>query len=542
MSRVLAFPLEQPAIDSGPSAVRPHVGVPQRCILWLSSWAGAIRLDRPIAWRYAAALAALVVATAARQLLDGYLETRAPYGVYLIAVLFVAWRAGWGPSLVTLVAGAALGRFLFDAPRYSFSLATDFSQTGLIMSLTIGLAAIYFCESLRLKARMNRRLYDAARQADARKDEFLATVAHELRNPLMPIRTAIYLLAQDPQQSPRTGELQQMLSRHTEHLIRLVNDLLDVSRITQGKIELRLERVHLLRVVDSAIEAVRPLIDEKRQELRVNLPEGTIVLEADGVRLTQVFTNLLHNAAKYTGKEGRIWLSADVADSQLVLRIRDTGVGIPPEMCERVFDLFQQVQRGIESTQGGLGIGLTLVRELVLMHRGTVSAASPGVGLGSEFTVRLPVVVAEPRAARAVTNPQHIPQAPAGPARRVLVVDDSPGIRKSLEMILKDWAHIVRTCPDGFAALEEARLFKPDIILADLSMPRMSGYKLAQELRRLPEAKQAVLIAISGFGQQADVQLAQQSGFDCHLTKPVDLTELQSLLAKPPAPPAQAHG
>ena len=536
MSRALPPSFASPQASQPPLAVnatpkvRPRVALHQRLILWLSGQVGAVQLDRPLGSRYGTALVALLVATAARQLLDGYLQTRAPYGMYLIAVLFVAWRVGWGPSLMTLAAGIVLGRYLFDTPRYSLLFLSESSQASLLMSLTIGLVSIYFCESLRMTARIDRRLYEAARLADARKDEFLATVAHELRNPLMPIRTAIHLLGQDSETSPRNAELQGMLSRHTEHLIRLVDDLLDASRITQGKIELRPEVVRLREVLDPAIEVVRPLLEEKRQELFMNLPEQEVNLRADGVRLTQVFTNLLHNAAKYTGKDGRIWLTATVDGGPLVVRIRDTGIGIPPEMCQRVFDPFQQVHQGIEHTQGGLGIGLTLVRSLVELHQGKVTAASPGLGLGCEFTVQLPVVES------ILVDPGVVKTAPAvveqGPARRILVVDDSPGVRKSLEMILKDWEHVVHACADGFAALEEVRYFKPDVVLTDLSMPRMSGYQLAQELRRLPEGQDAVIIAISGFGQEVDYQQTQAAGFDCHLTKPVNLAELKGLLVK----------
>jgi two-component system CheB/CheR fusion protein len=268
---------------------------------------------------------------------------------------------------------------------------------------------------------------------------------------------------------------------------------------------------------------------EKRQALRVDLPSTAVWLKADGVRLTQVVTNLLHNAAKYTGQEGRLWLSAKTEGPDLVLRVRDTGIGIPPAMCKRVFDLFQQVQNGVEFSQGGLGIGLTLVRELVQLHGGTVEAHSAGVNLGSEFIVRLPVVDRSFDAERFVGRASASARA-AGDSLRILVVDDSPGVTRSLEMILTDWKHVVHTCGDGFAALEAVQSFQPDFVLADLSMPRMSGYALAEELRRLPATKDAVLIAVSGFGQEADRERSQTAGFDRHLTKPVDLVELKELL------------
>lgn len=526
MSRVASAHLPS---ESALVREKPGLATHQRAILWLASRTGAIEVDGSHWWRrYATALVAVIIATIARQLLDPWLGSRAAYGMYLLAVLFVAWRAGFGPALLTLGCGVLLGRFLFEEPRGSLAITGEANRASLIMSLAIGVVATYFCESLRIAALVNRRLYEAALESDSRKDEFLATVAHELRNPLMPIRTVIHLLENDQHPREQNPELYQMLSRHTEHLIRLVNDLLDVSRITQRKIALRREAIELHAVVNGAVEVVRPLIEEKRQSLSVDVPTG-VLLRADGVRLTQVFTNLLHNAAKYTGNEGRIWVSAEVHGNEVIFRVRDTGIGIEKEKCERVFDLFQQVHQGIENSQGGLGIGLTLVRELVQLHDGTVQAQSPGLGLGSEFTVRLPVVEQNP--APVVQGATHqAPAATGSDSLKIMVVDDSPGVTRSLEMVLTDWRHVVRTCADGFAALETARAFKPDYVLTDLSMPRMSGYKLAEELRRMPGMEKMVLIAVSGFGQEADVQRTQAAGFDRHLTKPVDLVELRQLL------------
>lgn len=527
-------PIPQPRTASPESryasAADRNLARHERLMLWLASYAAGPEVEGSWLTRYATALGALGVATLVRWLLDPILEDRAPYGMYLMAVLFVVWRAGLGPALFTLFGGALLGRYFFDPPRFTLWMVTESNEAGLVMSLLVGLAAVFVSESLRVTARENRRLFELARQSDARKDEFLATLAHELRNPLMPIRNATYLLAAIEPQVPQVIELQQMIGRHTEHLIRLVNELLDLSRITQRKIELRLERVDLQTIVDAAIEAVRPLVAEKRQELSVALPAGMVELHADGVRLTQVLTNLLHNAAKYTGPEGRIWLSAEVEGDSIVLRVRDTGIGIPPQMCEQIFELFQQVQGGIENSYGGLGIGLTLVRELVHRHGGTVEARSPGLNLGSEFIVRLPAAV------RPAGN--LIPQVGANDRAaegvrtlRILVVDDSAPIAATLEMILRDWNHAVKVCSDGFAALETARTFQPDVVLADLGMPRMNGYELAEELRRLPVMRDAVLIAITGYGQEADMQRSTAAGFSRHLVKPVNLEELRHILS-----------
>ena len=503
----------------------------ERLMLWFVSKVGGLQAERAWISRYAVALAALAVATVVRLLLDPILENRAPYGMYLMAVLFVVWRAGLGPALATVAGGILLGRYLFDEPRGTLALITEANHTSLVMSLTIGILAAVVCESLRVTARDNHRLYELAHRADSRKDEFLATLAHELRNPLMPIRNAVYLLDRVEGRESRVDELREVIGRHTEHMIRLVNDLLDVSRITQGKIGLKCEQIELQSVIAGAVEVVRPLMTEKRQELHVATPDGPVNLHADPVRLTQVVTNLLHNAAKYTSNEGRIWLSVEVDGDQLVISVRDTGIGLAPEQCRQIFDLFQQVHQGIEHSQGGLGVGLTLVRALVELHGGSIEAKSQGLGLGSEFTVRMPVVIPFREERVAVVPEKLASLSAAGATLRVLVVDDSPAVARSLEMVLADWNYTVETCADGFAALEAVRTFKPHVVLADLGMPRMNGYQLAEQLRRLPITRDAELIAVSGYGQPADQQLSAAVGFSRHLVKPIDLAELQQILA-----------
>jgi len=529
--------MHQSTSSGGPNEFEARPAFYQRSLLWLASYAGDIERNRPWYVRYGAALAALAIATTVRHLLDPVLGDRAPYGMYLIAVVFVAWNAGFGPAFLTVFGGILLGRYLFDPPRFSFGPVTESSEIALIMSLTVGIVTVLFCESLRITARQNRRLYEMARDADARKDAFLATLAHELRNPLAPIRNAIYLLEAGESDEQLTTELHQLIGRHVDQLVRLVNELLDVSRITQRKIDLRRERIVLREIVDGAIEAVRPQLDEKRQRLEVNVPATDIVLNADGMRLTQVFTNLLHNAVKYTGPEGRVWLTVEAENRDLVFRVRDTGMGIPPEACGRIFDLFEQVDQGIENAQGGLGIGLTLVRELVQLHGGKVEAHSAGLGLGSEFVVRLPVIVEDTATKEFVRAAADGRERHDGDSLRVLVVDDSPGVARSLELVLLDWKHDVQVCYDAFAALEAARKFKPDFVLADLGMPKMNGYQLAEALRRLPGLGNTVLVAVSGYGQETDKQRSREVGFAQHLTKPVDLLELKKVLATPPNHP-----
>ena len=522
------------SFDSSVEATRLH-----RLMQWLVVKAGGLTNDGSWISRYLTAIAALAVATVVRLLLDPILRDRAPYGCYLLAVLFVVWRAGLGPALLTVASGTLLARYFFESPRWSFVFDTEANQSSLFMSLTIGLVSIFLCESLRITARENARLFQLARKADARKDEFLATLAHELRNPLLPIRNAVYSLESIGAEQPRVAELHRVIGSQTEHLVRLVNDLLDVSRITQGKIALRVQPVELAAVVRGAIDAVQSLVDDKRQTLSVALPEGRVLLSADGVRLTQVLTNLLHNASKYTGPAGRIWLSAEVNGQQLTFRVRDTGIGLAADMCERIFGLFEQGQQANEHAPGGLGIGLTLVRSLVELHGGTVVADSPGPNLGSEFVVRLPVVDSvapvEPTTPVATATPAtsaaSASRNQAAAPLRVLVVDDSPAVAVSLQVTIEQWQHVVQTCPDGFAALEAVRSFQPDVVLADLGLPRMSGYQLAQELRRMPQMQGALLIAVSGYGQDGDRQKSQEAGFVRHLVKPIDPDELAQILA-----------
>src|SRR5262245_51328504 len=304
-------PAAKPTLSDSTIGPNGRSALPQRFLLWLANHAGEMGMGSPWYWRYGTALVALVVATAVRQLLDPLLGDRAAYGMYILAVIYVAWQAGLGPALVTVAGGTLLGRYFFDPPRGALFYVTETSEVALVMSLIISIVTVMFCESLRIAARENRRMYELAREADARKDAFLATLAHELRNPLTPIRNAIYLLEREHVNHPRTMELQRMLNHHANHLTRLVNELLDISRITQRKIELRREPVELPTIVEGAVEVVQPLIAEKRQDLKVTLPEKKVVLNADGVRLTQVVTNLLHNAVKYTGNEGRVWLTIE---------------------------------------------------------------------------------------------------------------------------------------------------------------------------------------------------------------------------------------
>jgi signal transduction histidine kinase/CheY-like chemotaxis protein/putative methionine-R-sulfoxide reductase with GAF domain len=374
----------------------------------------------------------------------------------------------------------------------------------------------------------NARLYDELRDQDRRKDEFLATLAHELRNPLAPIRTGLEILkvAGD---SERGRKLRDMMERQVGHMVRMVDDLLDVSRITRGKVELRRERVELRAVVDSALETSRPLIESAGHELRMELPADPLFLDADPTRLAQVFANLLNNAAKYTLAGGRIRLSAEREAARVIVRVEDTGVGIPADMLPKVFDMFTQVGRSIDRAQGGLGIGLTLVQRLVAMHGGTIDAESEGPGRGSTFTVRLPLAAVEE--ARPTSAAQGNGTSRAVASLRVLVVDDNVDGAESLSVLLQLSGHETRAAHSGSDALVAAQQLGPDVVFLDIGLPGMNGYEVAQRLRAVPDLARCVLVALTGWGTEEDRRQARAAGFDHHLTKPVDAAEVHRIVA-----------
>jgi PAS domain S-box-containing protein len=380
-----------------------------------------------------------------------------------------------------------------------------------------------------LEAAAQRRAEEMAEE-DRRKDEFLAMLSHELRNPLAPIQSAVQVLRLSGQTESSRQWAQDVLDRQVQHLTRLVDDLLDVSRITRGKVQLHRESVDLATVLARAVEAGRPLIEARRHQLNISLPNGRVLLDADPVRLTQVVANLLHNAAKYTEAGGQIWLTAATDAGEAVIRVRDSGIGIAPEMLPRVFDLFAQAERSLDRSQGGLGIGLTLVRRLVDLHGGTVEAHSAGLNQGSEFIVRLPLGSSPGRHDGESPQTDRVPGAPTQP-RRVLVVDDNVDAAESLAMVLRMMGHQARTAHNGQAALAAAQEFQPQVALLDIGLPGMDGYEIARRFRRQPGLGQALLVALTGYGQEDDRRRSREAGFDHHLVKPVDLDALQQLLA-----------
>ena len=371
-----------------------------------------------------------------------------------------------------------------------------------------------------------KRLETALREADRRKNEFLATLAHELRNPLAPIRTGLQVLrlSADPAEQEQARA---MMERQLGQMVRLIDDLLDISRLSRDKLELRKARVSLASVVDNAVETARPHIDARGQTLTVTLPPGPVVLDADLTRLAQVLWNLLNNSAKYTDPGGRIELSARVEGGEVVVAVRDTGIGIPAEALPRLFGLFSQVDHSLERAEGGLGIGLALVKGLVEMHGGSAEARSDGLGRGSEFLVRLPLAAGDVEETR--------PPAAAVPAaasrRRILIVDDNRDGAATLTLMLTLLGHETRTGHDGLEALELAEAFRPQVMLLDIGLPKLNGYDTCRRIREQPWGRDIFIVAVTGWGQEDDRRRSLEAGFDHHLVKPVAHAVLTELLA-----------
>ncbi len=374
-----------------------------------------------------------------------------------------------------------------------------------------------------------KRAESALKESDRRKDNFLAILAHELRNPLAPIQNAVDVLRRGDSHDATTDWARDVIERQVSHLTRLVDDLLDVSRITRDQITLDKEVLELKTVVDRAVETSRPLIEARGHQFTISLPSQPVRLKGDLVRLAQAIANLLNNAAKYTEKGGRIALEAESRQGHVLVCVRDSGVGIAPDSLERIFDPFSQAHLAENRSQGGLGIGLSLVQKLVAMHGGTVEAHSRGLGQGSEFRVRLPLYTG--------STPRALPsrqasgsKAPPAPCR-ILVVDDNADAVESLTRLLRLQGHAVQTAMDGPSAIELARAFQPQVVLLDIGLPGVDGYRTAGDIRAQPGMAEVMLIALTGYGQEADRQRAKAAGFDHHVVKPAGLEEIEELLA-----------
>ncbi len=451
------------------------------------------------------------------------------YGVgtnYLSVCENVAGQCGDGPDIATGIREVMRGRrdrFMVEYPchspteqRWFVMQATSFQSPG---PVRVVVAHVNVTE--------RRRAEDALREADRRKDEFLATLAHELRNPLAPIRNALQILRLSPDREAHE-QARTLMERQLGQMVRLVDDLLDVSRISQGKLELRKKRVPVDEVLRSAVETSRPVIDRMGHELTVRLPDQTITVDADMTRLAQVFSNLLNNSAKYMDRGGRIWLTVERQGSDVLVSVKDAGIGIAADQLPHLFRMFSQVGSALERSQGGLGIGLTLVKQLVEMHGGRIEARSDGPGKGSEFVVRLPVVVEASGAP--ISDERDEPTTPTS-SLRILIVDDNPDGADSLAMLLRIMGNDIRTAYDGQEGLEVAGAFRPDVALFDIGLPKLDGYQACRRIREQPWGKNVVLIAMTGWGQEEDRRRSHEAGFDRHMVKPVDPQELMELLA-----------
>jgi signal transduction histidine kinase len=445
--------------------------------------------------------------------------------LYFFPALFVcAWIAGRQGGLLCL--GLSLLGILYLMPPMGFSLH---HSAGEWLSLGVFVATGYLIVGTIARLQhANARLAEA----DRRKNEFLAVLGHELRNPLAAIRNAMYVLDRLSAEDQSTARFRAVVSRQSAHLARMVDDLLDVARIDRGHFELRAERIDARDVVQRAVEATQGLVKPHGHEVIVSLPDAPLLLWGDPARLEQVMSNLLSNAAKYTESGGRISVSAQRDGDQMILRVKDTGMGISSEMLPRIFDLFVRGAAGPARARGGLGIGLALVRDVVSMHCGTIDALSEGVGRGSEFVIRLPALapdalpVAEANSATSAT-----PVLPPAHCRSVLVVEDDEDVADMLCVAIRMWGYSVKVAHDGRAAITMSASEPPDVVLLDIGLPDLDGYEVARRLRaQLPAGHDARLVALTGFGQPEDRRRAEQAGFDVHLTKPTDMEELQRVL------------
>ena len=377
-----------------------------------------------------------------------------------------------------------------------------------------------------------KRAEEALREADRNKDQFLATLAHELRNPLAPVRNALDILRLGGSDPRLLEDARAMMERQVAHLVRLIDDLLDVSRITRNRLELRTERVELAAIVEQAAETCRSRFEGSAQTFVVRLPEEPVRLDADPVRLAQVFGNLLTNASKYTARGGTITLDARVEHGDVIASVSDTGVGIPPDKLPQVFEMFTQIDRSLEQSRGGLGIGLALVKRLVELHGGSVTASSDGPGRGSTFTIRLPLADAAPATVpEADEQGEMMEDASNRPHRRILVVDDNEDAAMTLAMLLNMKGSETCMAHDGFDAVEKAAEFRPDVILLDIGLPGMDGYDACREIRKQPWGTDITMIALTGWGQDDDRRRSMEAGFDLHLVKPVAPATLMKALS-----------
>ncbi len=517
---------------------------------------------KQLAGRYLVALISTLGALWLRSTLHPWLKDECPFSLFYLSVLLTAWLAGTGPAVLAMILGTASAAFFFIEPRISLRVdsLSEIIQLGIYVVVNV-VATWLFERSKRQRllaeqrALENSRLSDSLRKADERKDEYLALLAHELRNPLAPIRSGLVVLERESTAPSEVQRVRRIMQRQVDHLVRLTQDLLDVSRITRGKIVLQQEPIALQQVVDDALEMVGGEIEQRRHQFQRLLPDEPVRVRGDRVRLTQLVANLLSNAAKYTPDSGRIVLELESHAGFADLSVRDNGIGFSSEQSERIFQPFTQVDPSRTREQGGLGLGLAIVRHLAELHDGSVAAHSRGPGLGAVFTARLPVLpsttdersrgtacdeaIDAPREMDSAMSPATadapaVPSAAATSApRRILLVEDNPDAAALLAELLRGDGYVVLTANDGLAALQVAVEHEPDVCLLDIGLPGMDGYEVARRIRRTARGKAMRLIAVTGWGTVADRTAAMQAGFDRHLVKPVSYTDLVEVIRSP---------
>lgn len=517
---------------------------------------------KALAGRYLVALISTLGALWLRSTLHPWLKDECPFSLFYLSVLLTAWLAGTGPAVLAMILGTASAAFFFIEPR--ISLRVDSLSEIIQLSIYVVVNVVATCLFERSKrqrliaeqrALENSRLSDSLRKADERKDEYLALLAHELRNPLAPIRSGLVVLERESTAPTEVQRVRRIMQRQVDHLVRLTQDLLDVSRISRGKIVLQKEPIALQQVIADALEMVGGEIEQRRHQFQVLLPDEPVRVQGDRVRLTQLVANLLSNAAKYTPDSGRIVLELESHAGFADLSVRDNGVGFSSEQFERIFQPFTQVDPSRTREQGGLGLGLAIVRHLAELHDGSVDALSRGPGLGATFIARLPVLPSAPidrshplasdasslesndvGAATSMDEtvaPSIAATPAASAARRILLVEDNPDAAALLAELLRGDGYVVLTANDGLAALQSAVEHEPDVCLLDIGLPGMDGYEVARRIRRTARGKSMRLIAVTGWGTVADRNAALQAGFDRHLVKPVSYSDLIEVIRSP---------
>lgn len=487
--------------------------------------------------RYLMAFVSTGLALWVRSALHPWLQDECPFSVFYLSVLLTAWLAGTGPAVLAIVLGTASAAFFFIEPRISLRIDSLPEIIQLIIYVIVNCVAAWLFERsgrqrvlAEQRAHENSQLSASLRQADERKDEYLALLAHELRNPLAPIRSGLVILQREAESPAEVQRVRRILERQVNHLVRLTQDLLDVSRISRGKIVLQKEQVSLQDAVSDALEMVGDQIRERRHQFQWLAPEEPVILEGDRVRLAQLAANLLTNAVKYTPDGGRIVLELESHEGVGTLTVRDNGVGFAAEQSERIFLPFTQVDPSRTRERGGLGLGLSIVRKLAELHGGSVTAHSRGPSLGATFCFRFPISPASAlEGGRAACDPSSPARKHNKTALRILLVEDNPDAAALLAELLRDDGNTVLTASDGLEALHLATEHELDVCLLDIGLPGMDGYEVARRIRRMPRGKAMRLIALTGWGTVADKELTSQAGFDLHLVKPVtydDLTEV----------------